>query len=301
MSDIPSYNKMVGAETLHPLVGVVDFSKLPPILFNSPQRLFGYYAIYLKGKKYTELHYGDSIYDYSEGALVFFAPGQVAGSEADGQYHQVQGHVLMFHPDLLAGTPLQGMMSQYTYFSYNTNEPLFPSEREKRLIVDIFDKIADELHTKTPDLLIITDYVKVVLDYCLHAYDRQFHAMPSENNNILAHFELLSHDYYESNQPLTQGLLSVQYCADQLCLSVNYFSDLVRKATGLSPQKHIQKYVLSKAKALLLTTSLRVNEIAHCLGFQQPQNFSKWFKKQTGVSPNEYRVRKKWQRSDTLR
>lgn len=280
---------MVGAEILHPLVSVVDFSKLPPILFNSPQRLFGYYAIYLKGKKYTELHYGGSIYDYSEGALVFFAPGQVAGSEADGQYHQVQGHVLMFHPDLLAGTSLQGMMSQYSYFSYNTNEALFPSEREKRLILDIFDKIDDELHTECPDLLIITDYVKVVLDYCLHAYDRQFHAIPSESNDILARFELLCHDYYESKQPLTQGLLTVQYCADQLCLSVNYFSDLIRKATGLSPQKHIQKYVLSKTKALLLTTSLRINEIANSLGFQQPQNFSNWFKKLEGCSPNGYR------------
>lgn len=225
----------------------------------------------------------------ARGALVFFAPGQVAGSEADGQYHQVQGHVLMFHPDLLAGTSLQGMMSQYSYFSYNTNEALFPSEREKRLILDIFDKIDDELHTECPDLLIITDYVKVVLDYCLHAYDRQFHAIPSESNDILARFELLCHDYYESKQPLTQGLLTVQYCADQLCLSVNYFSDLIRKATGLSPQKHIQKYVLSKTKALLLTTSLRINEIAHSLGFQQPQNFSNWFKKLEGCSPNGYR------------
>ncbi len=293
VSDIPGYNKMVGAETLHPLVGVVDFGKLPPILFNSPKRMFGYYAIYLKGRKYTELHYGDSIYDYTEGALVFFAPGQVAGSEADGKYHNVQGHVLMFHPDLLTGTPLQGMMSQYSYFSYNTNEALFPSEREKRLIVDIFDKIDGELRTENPDLLIITDYIKVVLDYCLHAYDRRFQSYSSESNGTLARFEQLCHDYYESELPISQGLLTVQHCADRLCLSVNYFSDLVRKTTGLSPQKHIQKYVLSKAKTELLATTFRINEIAHRLGFQQPQNFTNWFKKQEGCSPNEYRTRNK--------
>ena len=293
ISSIRDYNKMVGAETLHSLVGVVDFSKLPPILFNSPQRMFGYYAIYLKGKKYTELHYGDSIYDYSEGALVFFAPGQVAGSEADGQYHQVQGHVLMFHPDLLAGTPLQGMMSQYSYFSYNTNEALFPSEREKCLLVDIFGKIDDELHVGSPDLLIIVDYIKLVLDYCLHAYDRQFEAVPSENNDILARFEQLCQEYYESKQPLTQGMLTVQYCADKLCLSVNYFSDLIRKTTGLSPQKHIQQRTLSKAKELLLTTSKRVNEIACLFGFQQPQNFTNWFKKLEFCSPNAYRLKKR--------
>ena len=293
ISNIRSYNEMVGAETLHPLVGVVDFSKLPPILFNSPQRMFGYYAIYLKGKKYTELHYGDSVYDYSEGALVFFAPGQVAGSEADGQRHQVQGHVLMFHPDLLADTPLQGMMSQYTYFSYNTNEALFPSEREKLLIMDIFGKIDEELHTGNADLLIVTDYIKLVLDYCLHAYDRQFHALPSANSDILARFEQLCHDYYEKKQPLTQGLLTVQYCADRLCLSVNYFSDLIRKATGLSPQKHIQRHTLSKAKELLLATTLRINEIAHALGFQQPQNFTNWFKKLEQTSLNAYREKLK--------
>lgn len=289
-SNIDDYNKMVGAETLHPLVGVVDLGKLPPILFNSPQRMFDYYAIYLKGQKYTELRYGDSIYDYSEGALVFFAPRQVAGSEADGQYHQVQGHVLMFHPDLLAGTPLQGMMSQYTYFSYNTNEALFPSEREKQLLLDIFGKIDEELQTANPDLLIITDYIKLVLDYCLHAYDRQFKATPTANNDMLARFEQLCDDYYESKRPQTDGLLTVQYCASQLCLSVNYFSDLVRGMTGISPQKHIQQKMLSKAKNMLLGTSMRVNEIAHVLGFQQPQNFTNWFKKMEQISPNAYRV-----------
>ena len=185
------------------------------------------------------------------------------------------------------------MMSQYTYFSYNTNEALFPSEREKRLIVDIFGKIDEELHTESPDLLIITDYIKLVLDYCLQAYDRQFHAHPSANNDVLAHFEQLCHNYYEKKQPLTQGLLTVQYCADRLCLSVNYFSDLIRKTTGLSPQKHIQCHTLSKAKELLLTISLRINEIASALGFQQPQNFTNWFKKLEQTSPSAYREKQK--------
>lgn len=289
ISEISGYNKMIGAETKHPLVGVVDFSKLPPILFDSPMRMFGYYAIYLKGKKYTELRYGDSIYDYSEGALVFFAPGQVAGSEPDRLRHQVQGYVLMFHPDLLVGTALQGLMSQYTYFSYNTNEALFPTEREKRLLVDIFCKIGDELECSNPDMLIVTDYIKLALDYCLHAYDRQFKTLPMANNDVLARFEQICNEYYDGELPYKNGLLSVQYCADKLCLSVNYFSDLIRKNTGLSPQRHIQQKTLSKAKELLLTTSKRINEIAQELGFQQPQNFTNWFKKIEQCTPNKYR------------
>ncbi len=290
--DISKYCEMVGAEVRHPLVGVVDLGKLPPVLFDRPPRMLDYYAIYLKGRKYTELHYGNSLYDYSEGSLVFFAPGQVAGSEPDGLRHKVQGYVLMFHPDLLAGTSLQAAMPKYSYFSYDTREPLFPTAREKALLVDIFGKIEDELLGGNPDMVIIVDYIRLVLDYCLHSYDRQFTASPSVSNDILTRFERLCDEYYESGQPKDNGLLTVQHCADKLCFSVNYLSDLIRKCTGLSPQKHIQRKALAKAESLLLTTSGRVNEIAYELGFQQPQNFSKWFKRLKGCSPEEYRKRK---------
>ena len=114
--------------------------------------------------------------------------------------------------------------------------------------------------------------------------------MPMVNNDVLTRFEQLCQTYYERKLPIDQGLLTVQYCADQLCLSVNYFSDLIRKATGLSPQKHIMRHTLLKAKELLLTTSHPIKEIAYALGFQQPQNFTNWFKKQEGVSPNVYKV-----------
>lgn len=96
-------------------------------------------------------------------------------------------------------------------------------------------------------------------------------------------------DNYNSGQPKLQGLLTVQHCADHLCLSVNYMSDLIRKSTGMSPQKHIQQKTMDKAQSLLLTTSKRINEIAAEVDFQQPQNFSNWFKRIEGCTPNKYR------------
>ena len=131
VNHIQEYDDMIGAETLHPLVNIVNFSKLPPIRNYKMYRLFGYYAVYLKGGQSAKLHYGRGMYQYEEGALVFFAPGQVGGAEGDGKYHQMTGYVLMFHPDLLKGTALSQIMQQYSYFSYDINEALFQRKRNE--------------------------------------------------------------------------------------------------------------------------------------------------------------------------
>lgn len=96
VNQIADYCNMIGSTPLHPLIHVVDFSTLPPIRFSNLHRVFGYYAIYLKEVKFTDLRYGSGIYEYRPDTLVCFAPGQVAGSEDDGKLHQVRGHVLLF-------------------------------------------------------------------------------------------------------------------------------------------------------------------------------------------------------------
>ncbi len=75
-----------------------------------------------------------------------------------------------------------------------------------------------------------------------------------------------------------------------LSLSANYFGDLVKKETGKTPQEHIQLKLVDKAKELLCATNKSVSEIAYELGFKYPHHLSRMFKKNTGCSPNEFRL-----------
>jgi len=112
----------------------------------------------------------------------------------------------------------------------------------------------------------------------------------NENTDILSRFEKLLYDYLHSELPKIQSLPSVKYCADKLNLSANYLGDLIKKETGKSPQKHIQFKMIETAKKMLLQSKKNVSQIAYELGFEYPQYFSRMFKKNTGVTPNEYRM-----------
>lgn len=82
----------------------------------------------------------------------------------------------------------------------------------------------------------------------------------------------------------------MQYCAYKLCLSPNYFSDLMKKETGMPALKHIQQKMLDVAKERVFNTAKSISEISYELGFPYPQHFSRWFKKMAGCTPNEYRT-----------
>ena len=84
------------------------------------------------------------------------------------------------------------------------------------------------------------------------------------------------------------GLPTIQYCADKLCMSSNYFGDLVKKATGDSAGTHIRQYVIQQAKNEL-ATGATIAQVAYTLGFEYPEHLSRMFKKETGQSPKEYR------------
>lgn len=290
LETVQDYNKQLGVETLHPLVSVIDFSKLETIKHG--RKNFGFYAIFYKELSCGELAYGRNKYDYQEGTLVFVGPGQVAGIDDNGETLNPKGMALLFHTDLLHGTPLAKRMKEYTFFSYESNEALHMSERERHIISNCFHEIEEELehaidkHSKQ----IIAANIEVLLNHCVRFYDRQFVTREHVNRNILSCFEELLNSYFDSEQPQLIGLPSVQFCADRLHLSANYFGDLIKKDTGKSAQEYIQLAVIARAKELICEGSKSVSEIAYELGFKYPHHLSRLFKKVVGFTPNEYRA-----------
>jgi len=252
----------------------------------------GFYAIFLKDLKCGDMIYGVSTYDYEEGTLIFVAPNQVYGFEDNSEKRQGKGKALLFHPDLIHGTSLGRNIKDYTFFSYEVNEALHLSTRERAIIDDCLEKIGYELehaidiHSKT----LIVSYLELFLNYCKRFYDRQFITRSNVNKDILAKFEKVLDEYFSKNMATEYGLPSVSYCADKLFLSPNYLGDLLKKETGKSAQEHIQFKLIDIAKEKIYEPGKSISEIAYELGFKHPQHFTRMFKKNTGLSPIEYRL-----------
>lgn len=120
-------------------------------------------------------------------------------------------------------------------------------------------------------------------------YERQFITRQDLNLNVLAKFEKLIDNYLDAGLAATDGVPSVKYFADKICLSPNYFGDLVKKETGKSAKEYIQLKMLQAAKEDLLNPDKTVTQVAYALGFQYPQHFVRFFKKYEGITPTQYR------------
>ena len=290
IDSVDRYNEIFGLETRHPLVSIIDLAKSTTWPTRAWVR-YEVYALYLKNVKCGDIKYGRQYYDYQDGTIVCFAPGQITDLEMLPNI-QPNAHGILFHPDLIRGTALGQEIKKYSFFSYEINEALHISEEERQTVMDCLQKITIELkhsidkHSRR----LICANIGLLLDYCMRFYERQFDTRNGVNKDIIVRFEHLLNEYFEGDAPQKQGLPSVKYFADKVFLSANYFSDMVRKQTGKTVSEYIQDKMIGLVKEQLLSTDKTTSQIAYEIGFQYPQHLSRMFKRIVGMTPNKFRL-----------
>lgn len=283
-SDYSGYH---GLTDRHPLITVIDFSEISPVRHSLNR--YEVYGVFVQENNDLDLTYGCGRYDYKDGSLICVAPGQIGGKEDNGERDSIGGWAMLFHPDLIHGTQLEKDIRNYSFFDYSVNEALHMNETEREIVASIFKRIKSEVENPHDDLQddILTSYISLLLKYCQRFYNRQFITRKLSNNDILSRFDSFLKGYFAENRQISNGLPTVGVCAEHLCMSVNYFSDLIKKMTGESPGRLIRQFVIRLIKNEL-ASGLTVAEAAYRLGFEYPAHLSRMFKKETGMTPSEY-------------
>ena len=288
IDSIDAYNKLFGLTTFHPLVSVIDLKQATRSV-NHIRISYGIYALFLKNSVSCSIKYGRRQYDYQEGTIVRFSPGQIIDVEMidDELAPDVVG--LLFHPDLIYGTPLADKISSFSFFDYSELESLHLSEAERAQFLDCLARVKEETMypVDSHSAALITANIQVLLEYLHRFYDRQFITRHKVNSDIVARFERELKAYFQ--QP-PQTIPNVAYFAEKANLTPGYFGDLIRKETGSTPKDLITLHIVSEAKRRLASTNDDISIIAYDLGFEYPAHFSRMFKRSTGQSPTDYRI-----------
>lgn len=274
----------------HPLITLMKYDEYNSRVGNAGDRIsLDFYKISFKTSFTGKIKYGQSFYDFEDGGMAFIGPHQIVTTSADENSYE--GFALFFHPEFLNGYPLMNKIHQYGFFHYATSEALFLSAKEKQVIANLFNTILDELSNNidafSQDILV--SQLEQLLNHSNRFYNRQFITRKVVNHDLITRLDQLLSAYILGEQLLTDGLPTVQFVAEQLNVSPHYLSDMLRSLTGQNTQQHIHNKLIERAKDLLSTSNMTVAEIAYQLGFEQPQSFSKLFKRKTNSTPLEWR------------
>lgn len=276
----------------HPLVTVLDFSKVSEQVEQNSKITTDFYSIMFKNYCKNNIKYGRKAIDFQDGNLICIAPNQTI--EIDNEIENKEdmlGWGLFFHPDLIRATSLNEKLKNYSFFNYEVSEALHLSDKEKNILLECVQKIQYELQENIDvhSQYIIVSTIELLLNYCSRFYGRQMITRSQTNKSIITQIENILTKYFAEIKVKEQGLPTVKFLADNVNLSPSYLSDLLKKETGKNAQEHIHFYLIEEAKNYLINTEKNINEIAYSLGFEYPQYFNKLFKQKTGNTPMEYR------------
>lgn len=152
--------------------------------------------------------------------------------------------------------------------------------------LDVFEHLCNTSSQRYPlrhEMLIAQSNVMVeMINACRSEINNDSYSM-TRNQMVFQDFcDLLAMHYREQHE--------VAFYADKIHLSPRHFSLVIKQAVGLSASDYIEEYILTQAQNFLTTRpDLSVQQIGYHLGFAEAPSFCRFFKRQTGITPNTFR------------
>ncbi|NOU58355.1 AraC family transcriptional regulator [Marinifilum sp. JC070] len=227
----------------------------------------------------TDLHwFGNTEFDTKSGFMYLIQANQAFHWNVDSPW---SGYHILISPLLL-----QENQIGFSFFNYEIREALFLTENEQLRIETLFEQVYNEYQKDDYSMDLLMAYCNLFLTYVQKCYERQFKTREPLYNKIVVAFKKELNNYYLEHP---KQLPSVNYFADNLHLSSNYFSDLIKYNTGKTALELIHEKIISEAKNQLKNMDKSISEVAHALGFDYPTYFTRLFRKHVGCTPSQYR------------
>ncbi len=286
-------------EKLLPIYEIQDFKETsgtrPDFYFNTMEAHLREHAFIQKPHKHnfyllifitsgTGTHTIDFLqYPVQARTIFFLSPGQVHAWSLSAD---TTGFVLFFNAEFYLLSHSQKSLFSFPFFNSLLNKPVLQLEAGAEIEISaILNQIEKEFRQtlwKKEDM--IRDLLNILLINLTRSYQMQFSgaAIPAGNSSFLRQFEFLVDQHFREH-------LAVNFYADKLHLTPKQLSELCKKAVGKTSSELIQDRLLLEAKRLLLHSDQTITQIAAELGYFDNSYFSRFFKKHTGQTPEQFR------------
>lgn len=237
-----------------------------------------------------KLYYADRWIQIDKPALLFSNPVVPYSWEAESEAQS--GWYCLFTEDFIQHSERINSLLESPLFKLGSNPVFFPDEAQVSEIASIFAKMRIEIASEYVHKYdILRSYLHLLIHEAMKASPaEEFGSYTNGATRVSSLFiELLERQFPIDSPTISLNLKSPVDYAKALSVHVNHLNRSVKEVTGKTTTEHIAARVVKEAKALLQYTDWNVSEIAYSLGFEYPSYFSIFFKKQTGMPPNQLR------------
>ncbi|TDE09174.1 AraC family transcriptional regulator [Dyadobacter psychrotolerans] len=228
------------------------------------------------GKHFIDLH----TYDIHKNQMYLLSPAQVHTWELS---EDIEGFVLFFESNFLM-TQYPDRLYSYPFFHSQGQSSLIDVSGHPELFLSLFQQAYDEYINYQPQRnQVVLSYFNILLEKANRLYLIQFpdHSGKQEHTLVQRYEQEINRHYLHHKE--------VMFYADLLGITPNHLNFLCKNVLNKTASQLIYERIGIEAQRLLGHTGATIKEVATALNFEDSSYFNRFFKKQFGISPSEFK------------